>query len=81
MTNKEKKNIKHLTGIVVSDKQDKTISVSVAVPVLHPVYKKRYIDHRKFYAHDEGNIAKEGQTVTIRMCKPRSKKKRRELVE
>lgn len=51
------KNIKELTGIVVSNKGDKTITVSVERVKTHPLYKKRYTVSKKYYAHDAENSA------------------------
>lgn len=65
-----------LQGTVVSDKQDKTITVKVERTVMHPLYH-RYMKHSKKYsAHDEGNECREGDRVTIEACRPLSKRKR-----
>ena len=64
-----------LTGIVVSDKTDKTIVVSVERRVKHPLYGKIIKRSKKYHAHDEGNVFKEGETVRIEECKPISKLK------
>ncbi len=64
-----------LQGVVVSDKQDKTIVVSVERQVMHPVYKKIVKKSKKFAAHDENNQFKEGDLVSIVECKPISKNK------
>jgi small subunit ribosomal protein S17 len=55
---------KSLTGVVVSDKTDKTIVVSVATHKNHPLYRKAYVTSKKFMAHDEKNEAKPGDTVS-----------------
>lgn len=67
---------KTLTGIVVSDKTDKTIVVSVSRLKTHPIYKKQYGVTKKFMAHDPNNLAKVGDTVVISETKPISARKR-----
>ena len=47
------KNIKELTGIVLSNKMNKTVVVSVERVKLHPLYQKRYVVKKKYYAHDD----------------------------
>ena len=69
-----------LVGRVVSDKNDKTITVLVETHKKHPLYGKRVKYSKKYAAHDEKNEAKVGDTVKIRMTKPISKTKRYELV-
>ncbi|MEH3105913.1 MAG: 30S ribosomal protein S17 [Sphingomonas fennica] len=64
-----------LTGVVVSDKTDKTVVVSVERRVTHPVYGKIIKRSKKYHAHDEGNVFKEGETVRIEECAPISKLK------
>ena len=64
-----------LQGTVVSDKNDKTITVLVERRVMHPVYKKFITRSKKYAAHDEGNIYKTGDIVKIRECRPLSKSK------
>ena len=64
-----------LQGVVVSDKQDKTIVVRVERRMRHPVYKKFIRRSKKFAAHDETNACKIGDIVRIRECKPISKNK------
>ena len=71
----------YLTGKVVSAKNDKTITVLVETHRKHPLYGKRVKYSKKYTAHDEKNIAKEGDTVKIRSTRPLSKTKRYELVE
>jgi len=67
---------KVMTGVVVSDKMDKTVVVLVNRLIKHPVYKK-YIKRRaKFMAHDEQNSARMGDTVEIIESRPLSKFKR-----
>ena len=62
-----------LQGVVVSDKQDKTVVVSVERQVMHPVYKKIVKKSKKFAAHDENNQCKVGDRVSIQECRPISK--------
>lgn len=66
---------KTLTGIVTSDKRDKTITVTVTSRETHPLYKKQYTVNRKYQAHDEKNEAGEGDRVTIIETRPVSKTK------
>ena len=68
-------------GVVVSDKMDKTIVVSIATMVLHPIYKKRVKKTTKFKAHDENNVAQVGDRVRIMETRPLSRDKRWRLVE
>ncbi len=70
-----------LTGQVVSDKAEKTITIRVDRRVTHPVYKKQYTKSNKFTAHDEKNEAKIGDIVEISEVSPISKTKRFKLVE
>lgn len=67
---------KTLTGIVSSDKADKTIVVTVQIHKVHPVYRKQYAVSRKFMAHDEKNEAQVGDKVSIVETKPLSARKR-----
>lgn len=68
------------TGVVISDKMNKTISVQVQRIVKHPLYGK-YLRRRTVYkAHDETNEAKVGDTVLIAETRPLSKTKRWRLV-
>ena len=66
---------RQLTGVVVSDKMEKTIVVSVERRVLHPKYKKFVRKSAKYHVHDEANTYKEGQSVIIEESRPYSKKK------
>ena len=61
----ERNNRKVLVGRVVSDKMDKTITVVVETKRNHPVYGKRINYSKKYKAHDENNVAKEGDIVRI----------------
>ena len=69
-----------LQGTVVSDKNNKTVIVSVERRVMHPVYKKFIRRSKRYAAHDEANVHKVGDTVFIRECRPISKSKRWEVV-
>ena len=70
-----------LIGKVVSEKNDKTITVLVETYKTHPLYGKRVKYSKKYAAHDEKNEAKVGDTVRISMTRPLSKTKRYELVK
>lgn len=70
-----------LQGVVVSDKNDKTIVVEVERRFKHPVLKKTVRRSKKFHAHDEQNSAKTGDIVRIRECRPISKNKCWQLVD
>jgi small subunit ribosomal protein S17 len=64
-----------LTGKVISDKCDKTVTVLVERMVKHPVYGKYVRRSTKFHAHDEENTAGQGDLVTIEECRPISRTK------
>ena len=68
-------------GKVVSDKMDKTITVEIATIKKHPKYHKRMNRSTKLKAHEEQNVAKEGDIVRIIETRPLSKTKRFRLVE
>ena len=72
---------KEIVGIVVSDKNDKTITVREETYRKHPLYGKRVKVSKKYTAHDEANKAKVGDKVRIPETRPLSKMKRYELVE
>jgi small subunit ribosomal protein S17 len=67
---------KSRTGVVVSDRMEKTIVVQIDTRVMHPVYKKYVRKRVKYKAHDETNNAKMGDTVLIEECRPLSRQKR-----
>ncbi len=67
---------KERVGMVVSDKPDKTVAVSVETLVRHPLYKKRVRRSRRFMVHDERNEARVGDTVRIVETRPISARKR-----
>ena len=69
------------TGVVVSDKMDKTIVVAVRDNVRHPLYNKIVKKTYKLKAHDENNEANVGDTVRVMETRPLSKDKRWSLVE
>ncbi|HUQ48466.1 MAG TPA: 30S ribosomal protein S17 [Gemmatimonadaceae bacterium] len=69
------------TGIVVSDKMEKTVVVSIERRVQHPVYGKMVRRTKRLKAHDENNDAKTGDTVRIMETRPMSKDKRWRVVE
>jgi len=71
---------KTLTGIVTSDKADKTITITVTSRETHPIYGKQYTVSRKYIAHDEKNEAHAGDKVTISEGRPISKRKSFSLV-
>ncbi|MGY4893377.1 MAG: 30S ribosomal protein S17 [Candidatus Saccharimonadota bacterium] len=71
---------KSLTGIVTSDKADKTIVITVTSRETHPIYGKQYSVSRKYIAHDENNDAHTGDRVTIAETRPISKNKSFTLV-
>jgi small subunit ribosomal protein S17 len=68
-------NPRTLSGVVVSDKMDKTITVKVERRVKHPVYGKFIRKSSKVHAHDEDNSCNVGDTVTVVECRPISKSK------
>ena len=71
---------KVLTGIVVSDKPNKTITVIVERKYSHPLLKKVIKVKKKYNVHDENNKYKNGDKVSIIECKPYSKNKRFEVM-
>jgi len=76
--NKDK--VRVVTGRVVSDKMDKTITVLVERLVKFPIYGKFVRRSTKYLAHDEQNLAKQGDVVSITSCRPLSKNKTYKLV-
>ena len=65
-----------LQGVVVSDKNNKTVVVEVERRFTHPLLKKTVRRSKKYHAHDENNAAKVGDRVWIEECPPISKQKR-----
>ncbi len=72
---------KSRTGIVVSNKMDKSILVAIERKVAHPIYKKYFKKTTKLMAHDENNECNIGDTVKIMETRPLSKLKNWRLVE
>ena len=75
------KNRRTITGRVVSDKMDKSVSVAVERLIKHPVYGKYIRRTTKVMAHDESNECRLGDRVTISECRPMSKNKAWQVVE
>ena len=71
----EGKTSRTLTGRVVSDKMDKTVTVLVERRVTHPMYGKIMTRSKKYHAHDEKNECGEGDLVLIEECRPLSRTK------
>jgi small subunit ribosomal protein S17 len=76
----ESKVARTVTGTVVSDKMDKTVTVMIERKVKHPVYGKYIRRSTKLHVHDEENTCQEGDKVTIEQCRPLSKSKSWRLV-
>ena len=72
---------KILHGIVVGDKENKTIKVMIERKYQHPLFKKVVKSKKKYSAHDENNKFKIGDKVSIIECKPHSKNKKFEVLE
>ena len=70
-----------LTGLIVSDKGDKTVVVNVERKVKHPLYAKIIRRSKKYHAHDEANEFKQGETVRIEETAPISKLKTWKVVD
>lgn len=77
----ERNQRKVYVGTVVSDKNDKTITVQVETQIKHPLYGKRVKYSKKYRAHDENNEAKPGDKVRIMETRPLSATKRFRLIE
>jgi small subunit ribosomal protein S17 len=77
----EAKAVRTVTGRVVSDKMDKSITVLVERKVRHPIYGKYMKRSTKLHAHDENNECNLGDVVSITECRPISKSKNWKLVE
>ena len=75
-TDTERNRRKERVGLVVSDKAEKTVTVSVETLVRHPLYKKRVRRSKRFMVHDEQNEARTGDTVRIIETRPLSARKR-----
>ena len=74
-------NTRTVTGRVISDKMDKSITVLVERKVAHPIYGKYVKRSTKLHAHDEQNECNTGDTVSIEECRPISKSKSWRLVK
>jgi small subunit ribosomal protein S17 len=75
MTDEAKSASKTLTGRVVSDKMDKTVTVLIERRVPHPMYGKVVTRSKKYHAHDETNECQEGDLVEIAQSRPISRTK------
>ncbi len=75
------KSIKEFVWEVISDKTNKSRTVLVKSVKMHPLYKKRFIVRKRYYAHDENNVSKLWDLVKIRECKPVSKLKKWKFIE
>jgi len=71
---------KKLTGIVVSDKMQKTVVVKVESVKAHPKYKRRYKIHKKYKAHDQNGEYHIGDTVVIEETTPMSRDKKFKVI-
>lgn len=81
MSNTEKKNVRPLTGRVVSNKMQKTIAVEIERLEKHPTYGKYIRRTTKLLAHDEKSESREGDKVSISPCRPLSRRKSYKLVK
>ena len=70
-----------LSGIICKATNKKTVVVEVERTFKHPIYKKYIKRSKKYHAHDENNIFKEGEKVSIVECKPFSKKKTWQVIK
>ena len=77
----ERSLLRTITGVVASDKGDKTIKVVVNYQTKHPKYGKYLKRRTVLHAHDEKNDAKEGDTVEIAECRPMSRTKHHRLLK
>ncbi len=78
----QKKIIKRsFTGIVISDKMNKTIVVKVDRTKIHPKYHKRYTISRNYKVHDEKNKSKIGDKINFTECRPISKDKKWKIIK
>jgi small subunit ribosomal protein S17 len=76
-----KKPVAVKSGVVVSDKMDKTVVVEIVSLKTHQKYRKKYRETTRFKIHDEENKARVGDKITFRSCRPISRHKKWELVE
>lgn len=75
-TNNTIKKLRQFTGVVVSNRMQKTLVVAVTRTKVHPLYRKRYTVTRRFHVHDEKGGHNIGDTVLFQECRPLSKLKR-----
>ena len=73
--NSKKYSVRLVTGRVISDRMNKTVTVLVERRVKHPLYKKYIRRSSKIHAHDERNVCNVGDSVSIAECRPLSKTK------
>ena len=78
---KDVKAARTVSGRVVSNKMDKTVTVLIERKVKHPLYGKFIRRSTKVHAHDENNVCNEGDTVIVEQCRPISKSKSWRLVK
>lgn len=74
------KSVRPMSGVVVSDKMDKTIVVRIDTLKKHPKYLKRYLSSKKYKVHDPKNQFKVGEKVSFVTCRPLSKDKKWKVV-
>ena len=79
--NQERGKRKEITGVVVSNKMNKTVTVEVSRKMRHPKYQKVIERTKKYYAHDETNSLAVGQKVRLMETRPLSKLKRWRVIE
>jgi len=77
----QEKVARSISGVVISNKMDKTVTVLVERLEKHALYKKYIRKSTKLHAHDESNECKEGDTVQIEECRPLSKSKSWRVIE
>ncbi len=77
----QEKGARSISGIVISNKMDKTVTVLVERLEKHALYKKYIRKSTKLHAHDEANECNEGDTVQIEECRPLSKSKSWRVIE
>lgn len=77
----QEKIARSISGLVISNKMDKTVTVLVERLEKHPLYKKYIRKSTKLHAHDESNDCNEGDTVQIEECRPLSKSKSWRVIE
>ncbi|GMR05826.1 MAG: 30S ribosomal protein S17 [Gammaproteobacteria bacterium] len=77
----QEKGTRSISGVVISNKMDKTVTVLVERLEKHALYKKYIRKSTKLHAHDESNECNEGDTVQIEECRPLSKSKSWRVIE